>query len=87
MVTFNLWTDTRQISASPNSHQYLILLVPFWKMTSFATKWIVFFGENHAAFCLVCALQQKQRYADETLSLKVTAMRATQWSNIFITHH
>ena len=29
MVTFNLWTDTRQISVAPNSHWYLILQVPF----------------------------------------------------------
>ena len=78
MITFNLWTDTGQISAAPNSHQYLILLVLFWKMTSFATKWIAFCVQNRAAFCLVCALQQKQRFADETLSFKDTAMRATQ---------
>ena len=30
MVTFNLCTDTRQISAAPNSRRHLILLVPFW---------------------------------------------------------
>ena len=50
MVTFNLWTDTRQISAAPNSHQYLILLVRFWKMTSFATNWIAFFGAKSRCF-------------------------------------
>ena len=26
MMAFNSWTDTRQISAAPNSHLYLILL-------------------------------------------------------------
>ena len=78
MVTFNLWTDTRQISAAPNSHQYLILLVPFWKMTSFATKRIPFFGAKSRCFLPRLALQQKQRYADETLSFKDNAMRATQ---------
>ena len=50
MATFNLWTDTRQISAAPNSHQYLIQLVPFWKMKSFATKWIAFFGAKSRCF-------------------------------------
>ena len=50
MVTVNLWTVTRQISAAPNSHQYLILLVLFWKMTSFATKWIAFFGAKSRCF-------------------------------------
>ena len=46
MVTFNSWTDTRQISAASDSQQYLILLAPFWKMTSFETKWIAFFKHS-----------------------------------------
>ena len=51
MVTFNSCTDTRQISAAPNSRQYLILLVPFWKMTRFETNGLRFLVRNRAAFC------------------------------------
>ena len=33
----------------------------FWKMMSFETKWIVYFGaKSRATFCLVCVLLQKQ---------------------------
>ena len=74
MVTFNLFTDTRQIWAAPNCCRYLILLVPFWKMMSFKTKWIAFFGAK-----LRCFLPQlgfptnAMRYADKTLSHSTTA--------------
>ena len=60
MVTFNSCIDTHQISTSPNSHRYLILLVPFWKMMSFKTNKSRFLVQIRAAFCLVCVLAQKQ---------------------------
>ena len=77
-VAFNLWIGIRQISAASNSHRYLILLVSFWKMMSFETKWSAFFGaKSHC--CLVGDLPQKQcGYADETLSFQDSAIRATQ---------
>ena len=59
-MTFSVWTGTRQISAAPNSRRYQILLVPFWKMMSFETKWIAFFFQIYAAFYLVHVLLQKQ---------------------------
>ena len=60
MVTFKSCTDTRQISAAPNSRHYLILLVPFWKMMSFETNGLRFLVRNRAAFSLVFVLPQKQ---------------------------
>ena len=66
MMTFNLWTATRQISAAQNPHEYLILLVPFWKMMSFETKWISFSGVK------------AMHFADETLSFKDSVIQATQ---------
>ena len=59
LVTFNSWTDTCQISAAPN-FWYLILLVPFWKMISFETKWVAFLKQICTAFCFLCILLQKQ---------------------------
>ena len=56
MMTFNSCTDTRQISAAPNSCRYLILLVSFWKMMSFETNGLRFLVRNRAAFCLICIL-------------------------------
>ena len=58
MVTFNLCTDTRQISTAPNSCRYLILLVSFWKMMSFETNELNFLVRNRPAFCLICILPQ-----------------------------
>ena len=77
MVTFNSCTDTRQISAAPNSCQYLILLDPFWKMMSFETIGLRFLVRNRAAFCLVSVLPQMQcgRDADETLSFHDSTIR------------
>ena len=60
MVTFNSCTDTRQISAAPNSRRYLIVLVPFWKMMSFETNGLGFLVRNRAAFYLAHVLPQKQ---------------------------
>ena len=60
MVTFKSCTHTPQISAAPNSRQYLILLVPFWKMMSFETNGLRFLVRNRAAFSLVFVLPQKQ---------------------------
>ena len=60
MATFNSCTDTRQISAAPNSRRYLILLVPFWKMMSFETNKLRFLLRNRAAFCLIRILLQMQ---------------------------
>ena len=56
VVTFNSCTDTRQISAAPNSCRYLILLVSFWKMMSFEANGLRFLVRNRAAFCLICIL-------------------------------
>ena len=56
-VTFNSWTDSHQISAAPNSQQYLILLVPFWKMMSFETKWIAFVGAKMLSASFVFSLK------------------------------
>ena len=77
MVTFNSCTDTRQISATPNSCRYLILLGPFWKMMSFETIGLRFLVQNHAAFCLIGVLPQMQcsRDADETLSFHDSTIR------------
>ena len=61
MVTFNWCTETRQISAAPNSRRYLILLVPFWKMMSFEINGLHFLVRNRAAFCLFCILPQMHR--------------------------
>ena len=58
MVTFNSCTDTRQISAAPNSRRYLIVLVPFWKIMSFETIGLRFLVRNRAAFCLIRILPQ-----------------------------
>ena len=58
MVTFNSCTDTRQISAAPNSWRYLILLVSFWKTMSFETNGLRFLVRNRAAFCLIRILPQ-----------------------------
>ena len=70
---------TCQISAAPNSHKYLILLVPFWKMMSFATKWIAFFGAKSPCFLPhLHSPTNAMIYADETLSFKDTAMQDTQ---------
>ena len=44
-MTFNSCTDTRQISAAPNSRRYLIVLVPFWKMMSLKQTDCVFWCE------------------------------------------
>ena len=60
MVTFNSYTDMRQISAAPNSRRSLILLVPLWKMMSFKTNGLRFFERNCAAFCLIRILLQMQ---------------------------
>ena len=60
MVTLNSCTDTRQISAAPNSRRYLILLVSFWKMMTFETNGLRFLMRNRAAFCLICILPQMQ---------------------------
>ena len=60
MVTFNSCTDTRQISAVPNSRRYLILVVPIWKMMSFETNGLRFLVRNCAAFCLICIFPQIQ---------------------------
>ena len=60
MVTFNSCADTRQIWAAANSRQYLILLVPFWKMMSFETHRLRFLVRNRAAFCLIRILLQMQ---------------------------
>ena len=58
MVTFNSCTDTRQISAAPNSRQYLIQLFPFRKMMSFLTNGLRFLVQNCAASCLIRVLPQ-----------------------------
>ena len=82
MVTFSSWTDTRQFSAAPNSYWYLILL--FWKMMSFGTKRIVFFGAKlHCFFSCSHSFAKAVRYADKTLSFQDSAMQATQCLNIF----
>ena len=60
MVTFNSCTDTRQISAAPNSRRYPVVLVPFWKMMSFETNGLCFLVRNCAAFCVICILPQIQ---------------------------
>ena len=60
MVTFNSCSDTRQISAAPNSRLYLILLVPFRKTKSFETYRLRFLVRNRAAFCLIRILPQMQ---------------------------
>ena len=60
MVTFNSWTDTLQISAAPNFYHYLILLVPFWKIMSFETKWIAFFGAKSRCYLPRSRSPQKQ---------------------------
>ena len=60
MVTFNSCTDTRQISAAPNSHRYLIPVVSFWKKISFETNGLRFLEQNRAAFCLIRILPQMQ---------------------------
>ena len=60
MVTFNWCTDTRQISAAPNSRLYLILLVSFWKIMNFETNGLRFLVRNRAAFCLIRILLQMQ---------------------------
>ena len=77
MVTLNSCTDTRQISAAPNSRRYLILLGPFWKMMSFETIGLRFLVRNRAAFCLIGVLPQMQcgRDADETLSFHDSTIR------------
>ena len=86
MVTSNSWSDTRQISAAPNSHQYLILLVPFRKMVSFETKWIAFFGAKlHCFLACLHSSAKAMGYADKTLLCKDTTIQATQrGSNIFV---
>ena len=58
MVIFNSCTDTPQISATPDSRWYLIVLVPFWKTMSFEQMDCVFW--YRAAFRLVRVLPQKQ---------------------------
>ena len=76
-MTFNSWTDTRQTSAAPNSHRYLIYL--FWKMISFEAKWIAFFGAKSPCFLPHSRSPAKaMRYADEMLSFQDSALRATQ---------
>ena len=60
MVTFIWCTDTRQISAAPNSRRYLILRVSFWKMMSFETNGLRFLVRDRAAFCLIRILPQMQ---------------------------
>ena len=60
MVAFNSCTDTSQISAAPNSRQYLIQLVPFRKMMSFQTNGMHFLVQNRAASCLIRVLLQMQ---------------------------
>ena len=60
MVTLNSCTDTRQISAAPNSRRYLILPVLFWKMMSFETNGLRFLVRNRAVFCLIRILSQMQ---------------------------
>ena len=59
MVTFNLCTDMRQISAAPSSRRYLIVLVTFWKMMIFETNGLRFLVQNRATFCLVRVRLQK----------------------------
>ena len=60
IVTINSCTEMNQISAAPNSRQYLILLVPLWKMMSFETNGLRFLVRNCAAFCLIRIFQQIQ---------------------------
>ena len=50
MVTFCSCTDTRQISAAPNSRRYVILLVPYWKMISFERNELRFFVRKPRCF-------------------------------------
>ena len=79
MVTVNSWIHTRQISVGPNSHQYLILLVPVWKIMSFETKWIAFFGAKSPYFLPRSRSPAKaMRYVDETTSFEDSAIRGTQ---------
>ena len=60
MVSFISYTDTRQISAAPNSRRNLIFLVSFCKMMSFETNGLRFLVRNRAAFCLLHILPQMQ---------------------------
>ena len=78
MVTFNSCTDTRQISAAPNSRRYLILLAPFWKMMSYETFGLRFLCEIALLSASFAFSRKTMRYADETLSFHDSAIRATQ---------
>ena len=79
MVSFISCTDTRQISAAPNSRRYLIFLVSFCKMMSFETNGLRSLVRNRATFCLLHILSQMQSwYGDDTLPFHDSAIRATQ---------
>ena len=73
MMTFSSWTDTRQISAAPKFSP--VSDSTFWKMISFETKWIAFFGAKSR--CLLPRSRSPARAircADETLSFQDYAM-------------
>ena len=78
-MTFNSWTDTRQISAAPNSHSVSDSTCSSLKSDENETKWITFLEAKSRYFLLRWRSPAKaMRYADEALSFNDTTIRATQ---------
>ena len=76
-MTFSSWTDSPQISAGPNSYQYLILLVPFCKMMSLKQNKLRLLVQR----CFLPrsrATAKAMRYAGKTLSFQDTTLQATK---------
>ena len=75
MMTFNLWTDARQISAAPNSHQYLILLLENDKFLN----GLRFLVQNRGFFLpRLHSPAKATQYSNEILSFQDSVIRATQ---------
>ena len=85
VVTLNSRTDKRQISAAPNFRRFSDSSCSILENKEFWNKWIAFFDARSRCFLPRSLSPAKaMRYTDKTLSFHDSAIRATQWSYIFI---